>query len=140
MTSNVSLSQRPWENEPDKVSFKYHGYDCLIRRNPNLETLCGYVAIPKGNRFYNIDDTNPICDDLQVWGGLTFCGHLPKRAEFYLGFDCAHAQDLVPASEKLHQMMHPNQQYVVDPSVTYKDVNFVKSELHSLVDQIIKLS
>lgn len=123
--------QEPWLTEPNRVEFQYRGYQCLIRRNPSLKTLCGYVAIPKDSKFYNVNDDDAICDSLQVWGGITFAGKISKTdANFYLGFDCAHWGDYVPGMEDLVQ-------FTVDDSKDYKDIAFVKNELRKLVKQIM---
>lgn len=116
-----------WQLEPDDVKFDYRGYSCKVKRNPTLGFLCGYVVIPKNNKFYNVRFTNSICDDLRVWGGVTY-GEQGKDGLYRLGFDCAHFNDVVPYLDNV-VTSHPEQ--------TYKDVDFVKSELHELVDQII---
>lgn len=123
--------QKPWLTEPDQIEFQYRGYQCLIRRNPELKILCGYVAIPKDSKFYNVNDYDAICDSLQVWGGITFAGKINKTdSKFYLGFDCAHLEDYVPGIDGLPQC-------AINEVKNYKDIVFVKTELQHLVEQII---
>lgn len=53
----------------------------------------GYVIIPKGHKFYGVDDADEDVMNLEVHGEITFADVLPEVGEFALGFDCAHFGD-----------------------------------------------
>lgn len=54
---------------------------------------CGYVAIPEGDRFYEIDEYSELLEELSVHGGVSFVGYLDGIDGFLIGFDCNHAYD-----------------------------------------------
>jgi len=94
----------PWELEPDRWEDRFFGLPVLAVREPDLGNWCGYVAVPPGHPWHGgaHDDLNPM-----VHGGLTYSGfcqgricHVARPGEpenvFWVGFDCAHAGDLVP--------------------------------------------
>ena len=150
---------RPWENEPNRVEFKYKGYHCLINRvnhrpaeNPKdwLGHLCGYVALPKGHPFHG-KPTEEI--DVEVHGGLTYARkcegeicHVPKDGEddnvFWIGFDCAHFGDLIPGIYEMRQpggILHDiHMAYGERSHEKYKSIAFVKNEIRNLVKQLEK--
>lgn len=132
-TNKQSISPQPWANEPDSVKFTYRGYCCWVKRNLSLGVLCGYVALTPDDKFFEQDYDSPLYDNLSVWGGLTYSGW--QQDQFWLGFDCAHATDLIPQQVSLQQAgwLAP----AAMDNVTYKDVAFVKDELRQLVDQLI---
>ncbi|GBQ39043.1 hypothetical protein [Komagataeibacter europaeus] len=105
----------PWDNEPDKTQWqdKATGLPCLIKRNPELGILCGYVGIPPQHPLYGLTyDDMPDAVHEAAHGGLTFTGgcshgdeatsicHIPDDGEpdtvWWLGFDCGHWGDLKP--------------------------------------------
>lgn len=45
-------------SEPSEAIFMSEGLNCMIARNPELKTYCGYVGIPKEHKFYGLS-----CDD-----------------------------------------------------------------------------
>ena len=125
----------PWNDEPDKMQWKdpATGLPCLIVRN-QMGALCGYVGVSKGNRYYQKDYAN--LDDVNVHGGLTYSGKgTPQvRCEleddddhrlWWLGFDTAHAGDLVPGI--------PFTQRSGDQ---YRDLEYVKKECERLAAQL----
>lgn len=95
----------PWHTEPDRVEFEVHGFPCLLRRGP-CGAWCGYVATPPGHPWHG-KHYNAL--DVKVHGGLTYAEacdggeicHIPQPGEpdnvWWVGFDCAHACDLLPA-------------------------------------------
>lgn len=133
----------PWDGEPDRLEFESWGYPCLILRGLQ-GNLCGYVAVPKGHPAYgqNYDHV-----DVEVHGGLTYgrpcqeegpiC-HVPKPGEpddvWWLGFDCAHAYDLVPV---LHRGLHGIRPL---PGGTYRDIGYVKNQCIHLARQLKALA
>jgi hypothetical protein len=136
----------PWDEEPGSVAFVHAGYPCQIWRNPRQGYLCGYVGVPLDHPWASLDfDIN----EPQVHGGVTYFEpadatvalragaedpfhcvdaeavlRSTKPARWWIGFDCGHAGDLIPAVSALFR--HP---------VVYRDVAFVRREVESLAHQ-----
>jgi hypothetical protein len=126
----------PWQNEPDRLEWKYNGFPCLLLR-ADMGDWCGYVAVPPGHAAYEkgYEDL-----DLSVHGGLTYAGHcqghichVPDPGEpdnvWWLGFDCGHYDDLVPGI----QALTPDISYTW---CKYKDVPYVKNQVNRLAIQL----
>lgn len=154
---------KPWENEPDRVEFKYKGYDCLIRRaapksqnaNDWLGSLCGYVAVPPSHPYYGKHYEEV---DLHAHGGLTYSnpcqGDICHKTDiedkvWWFGFDCAHAGDLIPSVWEARQpggYLHHIREDLFKSfkslenhplfQETYKTIEFVEDEIKSLVEQL----
>lgn len=128
-----------WVSELDQYRFLYKGYDCIIVRN-ELGCLCGYVRIPKNSPFMETS----LREGLQVHGNISHA-ETDEFDDFWIGFDCAQYDDLVPAHEYITKT-YGDDPYDIkkkfgDPlriNKTYKNVNFVENELMNLVDQIFK--
>ncbi len=121
------------QKEPNFETFEYKDYKCVIRRNMMTGGLCGYVAIPETSKFYEQD----LSDKIECHGGLTWQGSLePELSGYYIGFDCMHFMDYSPFT----QMMLPIElRRQIEVHETYRDINYVRSECRSIVDQLIKL-
>lgn len=147
--------KQPWEDEPDRVEFEYKGYACLINR-VNREAMghfCGYVAIPPGHKYHGKSYQDI---EVEVHGGLTYAHecqgeicHVPKPGQndnvWWVGFDCAHSWDLIPGMWKMRQpggILHETTKLFPEVKSeefeTYRDIEFVRNEIHSLVDQLIE--
>lgn len=95
------------------------GLAYAILQHPELGHLCGYVRLPKGHPLYarmrakryalsylhrryqgtRRGYTVPAIAWLEVHGGVTFAGahgHYRLNRGVWVGFDCAHLDDLVP--------------------------------------------
>ncbi|MCL2676285.1 MAG: hypothetical protein FWF42_00035 [Streptococcaceae bacterium] len=110
--------------------FEIDGYNVAIHRIPTLGHLCGYVQLKqqwKKNYFY----TNDIID---CHGGITFEGELLDFKGTWIGFDCGHATDIVPASLDRVGERIGRESFLS----TYKDEAFVTAELESIVEQLKK--
>ncbi len=134
----------PWNDEPDKKQWldEETGYPCLIVRN-NGGALCGYVGVTEGHPAYN-KDYNSV--DVEVHGGLTFSDFCHKGAEetgichkvdnevktYWLGFDCAHYQDVCPAYAASSKKLGFNS----FREGTYKDFGFVTNQVRKLARQL----
>lgn len=117
---------REWETEPDEVKFQYKGYNCEILRPTEMGHLCGYVDLPETSKFFGQGyDDIPV----RVHGGLTYAGF--NNGFWRIGFDCAHAGDLIPYLVERHP------EFRTSLSESYKNIVFVQEGLYSLVDQII---
>lgn len=125
----------PWDEECDRVEWRDDptGLPCLAVRH-HRSHWCGYVAVLPGHPWHG-PDQNPDPDVL-VHGGLTYSGfcdgdicHVPQPGEpdhvYWLGFDCAHAQDYSPAG-----LTH-------FPGSQYRTLSYVQEECHSLAAQIM---
>ena len=126
-----------WMDEPDREEFEHAGYKCLILRHPELGHLCGYVGIPSGHPCYGKHYDHLPYEDLlivEVHGGPTFSqagnGKAWPAGYWWLGFDCAHAWDLVPFMANIKGL---------EPFGTYKSFQYVRQETRGLADQIAKL-
>lgn len=84
---------------------------------PSDYWYCGYVEIPKGSRFYNVDVFDDLDDEIEAYGGVTYADTLPETGNFVLGFDCHHSWD--------------------SPEV--QNIEFTLKECYNLVDQIIEI-
>ena len=110
----------PVEGEPDIVKGYYDGIAYRIIRHPSMGHLCGYAKLPIGhpwlkkaraprwkNKWFSgkyhrtVVGYDAVQSDVRVHGGLTFFGKLSRGRGHWIGFDCAHCDDLVPAMEKL---------------------------------------
>lgn len=122
------MESKEWENEPDKVEFEYLGFKCLILRNPELKTLNGYIGLPKSHPYYG-KDYNDI--DVEVHGGLTFSGQGGRWDKHYwwIGFDCAHAGDLMPGADIPGRITNRW-------DLSYRNIEYVKNELKHLAEQL----
>jgi hypothetical protein len=136
----------PWDDEPDRVDWRDEitGYPCFVKRGPT-GAWCGYVGLPPGHRFHDADpDEVPV----DVHGGLTFgapCDeddgptaericHVPRPGEpadvFWLGFDCAHYNDVSPG------MLGLGFKYLAADRATYKPVSYARDETTALARQL----
>ena len=133
----------PWLAEPDKVQWQDEatGLPCLAVRNPRNGNWCGYVGVSEGHPAFGLpyteaDNLGP--EDEHGWhgfsvhGGITYAAfcrddgeeetgicHVPQPGQpdhvYWLGFDTAHAYDLVPgfwtiAGDQYREIIgsHPN--------------------------------
>jgi len=146
------LPDGPWKNEPNRMEWMFKGFPCLIRR-PTMGHLCGYVAIPLGHPYYqkNIDEI-----PLDVHGGITWASHSDQDLCFsnmcegidsfwWIGFDCGHAGDLIPGiynsrKENISNMKNPSKEFELSFLGTYRDIEYVKSQVESLAEQLDKVA
>jgi hypothetical protein len=146
------LPDGPWVDEPDKIQWvdEATGLDCLIVRN-RTGALCGYVGVPESHPAYGVDfdDMYEKYPDINVHGGLTFSNvcaedegdeavcHVPYPGRsanvWWLGFDCAHAWDLVPGMLVLHAALPDLPQRRGD---VYRDVDYVRAQVTELAAQL----
>lgn len=116
----------PWADEPDQKTWELDGLNLAIRRHHSLGSLCGYVGVTADHPLFgnDYDDDFP---GLRVHGGVTYSddgdGDYLPSGWWWVGFDCAHSGDWVPAMD----------QY---PGDTYKDWDFVQLQVVQLANQI----
>src|SRR5262245_38842924 len=134
----------PWSDEPDKAQWVDGAtdLDCLIVRN-HYGALCGYVGVPSGHPLHGVDyETAYERAEIDVHGGLTYAAtcqdgkekdwgicHVPEAGRpadvWWLGFDCAHAGDLIPKMDLFSNA------YGV-----YRNIAYVQAECAKLAEQI----
>lgn len=98
------------------------GYTGIIRIT-DLDTLCGYVVLPKDHLFfeksvYDFDDVS-----LDVYGGVIFADYLDKDT-YAIGFNCANSNDCIPG-------LRLGLDYL-----TWRDETFVRDEIEYLAEQL----
>lgn len=148
----------PWQNEPDRIDFEWHGLPCLMLRTEKMGNWCGYVAVGPDHPWYGVGYSNctakPKCDEskadghcvhspeslLEVHGGITYADHcaghichVPKPGQpdnvFWFGFDCAHFNDGMPG----YRVVLGDDNLF---SHGYKDVAYVRRETERLAAQL----
>ena len=134
----INLDKSDWAEGPWKDEIDYEkwvepntGYTCVIGRNiPFGGIWCGYVQVPKENKFYGMS-YEQLPKKILAHGGMTFgdvgtfttC--LTLECGWWLGFDCAHALDVCPLRlDKIHK------------NAEYRDINFVKNNCIELARQL----
>jgi hypothetical protein len=143
----------PWRDEPDKAQWidEATDLDCLAVRN-RLGAWCGYVGLPPGHPLHGFDyEQAPEARDIEVHGGLTFADkcaegsedepricHVPAPGRpadvWWLGFDCAHAGDLVPGMQDAYTAAGINRPGGYRD--TYRTFAYVQAECTSLASQL----
>ncbi len=113
----------PWHNEPDSLAWEHEGYTCYIRRTHSSGRFSAAITIPKNHNWYKVPYQEIIA---KVHGGLNF-GDLTIDGSWLIAFDTYLATDWRPVD-----FGSPTK------SVTYKDWNYVKNEVESLVRQAKK--
>jgi hypothetical protein len=133
--SPKSLTPGEWSHEPDRLDFWASGFPCAIRRG-NVGALCGYVGVR--------DDHPWVCDpdsmDVSCHGGVTFQDKANDHMEpmpvddlTWIGFDCAHSLDLVPAM--ISTRTHWRGFFGSLNRNRYRNLRWVKNECQDLARQ-----
>lgn len=139
-TKKEKWGDGPWIKEPDLILFFYKDVICRLERS-SLGSWCGYVLLPENHPWGKEDYENI---NAEVHGGITY--RELEESGWWIGFDCAHAMDITPAIQELYEesknnilKKFPSLQSSPVFNQTYKDVEFVKKECESLVDQMISV-
>ena len=122
-----------WLDEPDKVQWedKATKFPCLAVRHRELGHWCGYVGVSEEHVLYGKEYSDEAFWELEVHGGVTytdFCTkdgdprtnicHIPDESEtdsiWWVGFDCAHAEDGNPIYKSFREYPYRTLQYVKD--------------------------
>jgi len=146
---------RPWEDEPDHAEWidgevdhpttNATGFKCRIARNETTGTLCGYVGVPKENRFWGMDydgeDRDLIAISREVHGGLTFASG--EKGWWFFGFDTSHADDFAPKMvEDLiglgGDLSLKSRLFNYWDCTNYKTWEYVENEIHWLAWRLAK--
>ena len=139
------------EDEPDHVKgYTRHGFQFIIKRNFWSGALLGYIRVPKGHPWYKAVTGKRWMKPMKklawgrykvfhmerweykhltcvyVHGGLTYGGRMTyknfKQRGWWIGFDCAHYLDLVPAMQNF--------------GGSYKNLKFVLEQIDLLSSQM----
>jgi hypothetical protein len=112
MVPRALWADGPWDEEPDLIRWKQEpsGYDLLMWRN-HMGCWCGYVGLPEAHPLHGLNySSQEFLERLETHHGLTFSDtfegatdrlELPEnlRKLWWLGFDCAHFGDVMPAMD-----------------------------------------
>jgi hypothetical protein len=125
---------KPWKSEPNHIDFEHAGFPCIMHRNP-MGAWCGYVGVPSTHQYFkkHYDEC-----DVSVHGGLTYANecqgdicHPGEDERWWLGFDCAHAYDLIPAWQDSSFRLA-----AAHKRDTYRDEAYVTAEVKKLAEQL----
>jgi len=139
---HADLPPGPWMDEPDKRQWidETTGLPCLIVRNIGVGgsgNLCGYVGVPKTHPWHGRQYMNGPDKEIAVHGLLSYSNHCrhpicheteegDEDGLWWFGFDCAHAEDLIPSLFGMGRDSHG----------TYRDVTYVAAECAKLARQL----
>lgn len=138
----------PWQDEPDRVEWREHGFPCLALRHDEGGHWCGYVGVPPGHPWHGRGDlmSDDFCD---CHGGVTFASpcahghegdpryvcHVPLPGEpaevWWIGFDFAHSGDWSPG-------WTPRPRVWLHFGETYRDLAYVTAEVSSVAKQAME--
>lgn len=128
------MIEKPWLTEPNEVKWvdQATGLICLILRAGEMGHLCGYVRIPRHHTLYLKSRRIKAEQHIQVHGGITFTGEMRrqgggKRPGRWIGFDCAHAWDLVPGLLRHRGISAEN---------AYRDIAYVTNQVERMARQV----
>lgn len=137
VVDKTGWGEGPWTTEPDRVEFRHLNFPCVVVRNgEGSGCLNGYVAVPFGHPWYELDynEIHELDTELRVHGGLTFSAsardwldHLPTPDDgeewWWVGFDTAHSGDFCPRMEsrraQSRHRRHP------DDHEAYRELEYV---------------
>lgn len=156
-----------WLYEPDLVIGEYRGYPFLIRRVIVSDRyvsghLAGYVGLDLKHplaKEYDDEEVENVFDH----GGTTYSeDHIPikefqdkfKPGLYWLGFDCAHYNDVTPIKEytlqgqhyteimegeflKAYERLEKLNSSLQDTDRTYKTIDFVINEIKKAINKLI---
>lgn len=115
------------KQEGDFHEFTHLGFKCSILRNSLFKGLCGYIHLTKDSKYFGIHYEYI---HVSIYGGWTFSDFDESKNEWVVGFDCSHYADIT--------MFTFENQEVIDK--TYKNLEFVKSELQRACESFYKNS
>lgn len=138
----------PWQEEPDRVEWRAHGFPVLMVRQPEAGHWCGYVGVPPGHPWFGKrgdDWEDPTFRGVDVHGGITYSDacrgevcHIPAPGEpddvWWHGFDCAHYNDISPGRAAREQGLGLAP-WPAPPMASYKDVAYVRRQAERLAEQ-----
>lgn len=119
----------PWLDEPDRVEWQHLGVPCLLVRGDVTGAWCGYAAAPPGHPWHGKSTSE--LGSVSAHGGITFSGPLDDHdGTWWVGFDCAHAFDHLPA---LMRFLGG----AIGPCGVYRTIDYAKAETEHLAEQLV---
>lgn len=123
-----------WKDEPDRVVWTdwNTGLICLINRHHRDGFLCGYVGVTDNHPLHGQDHNKLNFNSIVDFSGVPLTNSDEQRGLWrvnffhWFGFGFNHAYDLIPTEQQLEFGLN----------VTYKDVDYVKSECRKLAAQL----
>jgi len=146
-----------WDTEPDFVYWfdRDTWYRCLMVRHAEMGHLCGYVGVTKSHPAYYMHEA-ALESSLEVHGGVTAVRDESVVSDFgaslgaeygipstiyplgpeptkWIGFDCAHSGDYIPA-----MAVHPRRpaQWPNSLNTTYRTMDYVRQQCARLAWQL----
>ena len=141
------------DHEPDRAQWvdQDTGLDMMIIRHLSGGHWCGYVGVPSGHPAHGVEYRSGLLNEIEVHGGLTFSEachpneegadppvgvcHIPGPGRpdpvWWLGFDCAHCNDLSPGFHAKMKLMG-----FLGEGDTYRDLAYVVVECQHLARQL----
>jgi hypothetical protein len=148
------LGYGEWVEEADTLVFEFHEYKACIQRSLTREPfsqaeayfggyLCGYVRIPENHPFFR----NKEKIDLFCHGDITFN---EAHREHWIGFDCAHCEDLIPSMEFFKKKRRAAGEFEPFPlpkefenfsifNPVYRNMKYCIDECKLIIDQLIEI-
>jgi len=119
------------KEEGDYFEFYSYNLKCYGSRGP-LFAWNGYIEIPKIHGFYGKYNESGSGSGIMVHGGITYdeC----TEDILTIGFDCAHSGDFTPG------FLYTLGERFKRDGDTYKDVEYIRTELESVSKQIHEIS
>jgi hypothetical protein len=142
----------PWTEELDRYEWKSEtGFQCLMVRHNRAGHWCGYIGVEHGHPWHGIEGTEARGADgdyVDVHGGITYSAHchgrvchIPKPGEtehlYWLGFDCAHCDDLRPGDEAYWRRRGES---FYGSGALYRDADFVRHQTEKLARQALAVT
>ena len=158
MLPEMKLPEGPWLHEPDFAKWRdpETGLLCTIVRNRDLGNLCGYVRLPHGKLRRKIISASRHSHrpgyftshlrTIEVHGGLIYSRHSSYHKMsrgYWIGFDCAHAWDLVPGMSAFLRSLSKisgDSLSAFERDSVYRDFAYVKAEVTSLARQVAEIN
>jgi hypothetical protein len=156
-TKEEKWSSGPWTVEPDLAHFVHKYLPCVMLRHHSLGHWCGYTGVPVGHPLYKQREIS-ISRLVSVHGGPTFVGCWPVKVKdshtdlytlltphdkyWWVGFDCGHAGDIVPAMRIFLGKRGKDYSHFSSgegwrgEKATYKDMGYVHKQVIRLADQL----
>lgn len=146
-----------WVEEIDSDEWEYKGIKCHILRvaipdGPNGHIFggyfCGYIKVPDNHLWFKKEDIHA-----EVHGGITFAKEKDKK-EWWIGFDAAHSNDIVPSTQKTMgkiktetaELMSKHMNIPIEQALesailnsTYRNFSYMKDQCERLVDQMLEV-
>jgi hypothetical protein len=132
----------PWQTEPDRVEWIFHGVPCLMIRHASWGSWNGYAGVEPGHKWHGKDRAETECN---AHGGITYCGPVDEYLQmlskprsfknvWWIGFDTGHAFDLMPGMRASLSIIGMESLHIGD---IYRDLPYVTACTNAIALQII---